>query len=146
MSEPNEKRSELDVVLPNYKKWNSEAFYNYADQINDYEDLEGLSHAITQARIALFKVTDQINKYDRLAKGKKIEYERAYRREYLRSVERTENLKKARADLACENLENDYLVNEQLVSELIRLSNTLRLELQTLQAVGNNIRQQLKME
>lgn len=134
------------VSLPELITWNAKQIYDYTKQITDYEDLQQLSGAINAARVALFRVTEQINKYERKEKEAKLRYERAYRRAYLESVEKTEAQKKMRAELACENLENDYIVAEQLKNELSRMSYSLRLELQTLQAVGNNLRQQMKME
>lgn len=134
------------VNLPELKAWDTKRIYDYAAQISDYEDLAALAQAINAARVALFKVTEQINRYDRQERAAKLKYERAYRRAYLESMEKTEAMKKMRAELSCEGLENEYIVAEQLKNELNRMSYSLRLELQTLQAIGNNLRQQMKME
>lgn len=134
------------IVLPTLKKWKQSSYYNYENEIVDYESLENLNKSVNQARLALFKVADMTNQYERLEREAKIKYERAYRRAYLSSSEKTETSKKARAELQCEDLENEYISYEQVKTELMRMSNTLRLELQTLQAVGNNLRQQMKME
>lgn len=134
------------IILPKLKKWSQKKYYDYENEIVDYESLENLNRSVNQARLALFKVADMTNHYERLEKEAKLKYERAYRRAYLSSSEKTETAKKARAELQCEDLENEYISHEQVKTELIRMSNTLRLELQTLQAVGNNLRQQIKME
>jgi hypothetical protein len=134
------------ITIPSLKRWGSKTFYDHEEMIVDYETLEELNNAVNAARKALFIVTDKINKYDRLEREARIEYDRTYRRAYIASSEKTENAKKARAELMCEELENKYIAHEQLKVELGRLSQTLRLELQTLQAVGNNLRQQMKME
>lgn len=134
------------INLPELKTWSASQIYDYTKQISDYEDLNQLGAATNAARIALFKITEKINQYERKEKTAKLQYDRAYRRAYLSSAEKTESMKRLRAELYCEDLENDYVVAEQLKNELSRMSYSLRLELQTLQAIGNNLRQQMKME
>lgn len=136
----------ISVTLPSLKKWKSSSFYDYENQIIDYESLDSLNDSIKSARIALFKLTDAINQYERKEVDAKTEYEREWRRAYMRSNEKTDTARKARADLLCEQFEDPLIVNGQVKTELTRLSNSIRLELQTLQALGNNLRQQLKME
>lgn len=134
------------ITLPKFQNWSSSQVYDFEKEIVDYETLEDLNRTINQARIALFKTTDSINKYERLEKTSKLEYERARTRELLKSTAKTEGERRARADLMCEDLENDWIMHQQIREELVRLSHTLRLELQTLQALGNNIRQQMKVQ
>lgn len=134
------------ISIPELVKWSTGQIYDFANQISDYQDLSALGHSITAARIALFRITEKINEYERKEREAKLYYDRAYRRAYLTSIEKTEAQKRMRAELACEDLENAYIAAEQLKSELIRTSHALRLELQTLQTVGNNLRQQMKME
>lgn len=134
------------IELPELKTWSVSQIYDFSQQISDYETLSDLGAAINAARVALFRLTDKINEYERREKEAKMRYDRAYRRAYLASVEKTEAQKRLRAELACEELENEYVVAEQLKNELNRTAYTLRLELQTMQAIGNNLRQQMKME
>lgn len=133
-------------TLPKLRQWNSSQLYSYDDNISDYESIEELNSAINSARKALFEINDKINGAERQERMAKTKYEREHRRAYLGSNEKTESARKARADLLCEELENNTIVYEQVRGELVRMSNAIRLELQTLQALGNNIRQQLKME
>lgn len=149
MSEETENTSQYSktgITLPTFKKWSQSTYYDYQSQVVDYESLEHLNTAITAARLALFKVADMINNYERLERESKLSYEREYRRAYLASTEKTDTAKKARAELLCEELENEWLMNEQVRIELVRMSNSLRIDLQTLSAIGNNLRQQMKME
>lgn len=132
--------------VPKMKQWNSSRFYDYTNIVSDYESIEELNSAINSARTALFEINDKINSAERNERIAKTKYDREHRRAYLSSNEKTESARKARADLLCEELENDAIVFEQVRGELVRMSNAIRLELQTLQALGNNIRQQLKME
>lgn len=133
------------VILPKFYKWNVKDIYNFPDLILDYDNLDDLEKAINKARTALFVITDKLNEYERQERQAKTKYDRQYRREYLSSSEKTETAKRARAELKCEELENEWQTFSQLNAELIRLSHAMRLELQTLQAIGNNLRQQLKM-
>lgn len=142
--------SELDlsregIQLPAFKSWKSKDVYDYENEINDYESIEDLNRTINQARMALFKTAETINKYERAERLAKTEYDRAHRRELLRSTAKTVDERRARADLMCEDLENDWLLQSQIKDELVRLSHALRMELQTLQALGNNIRQQMRV-
>lgn len=144
--EDNESYGKMSIELPTFKKWSQATYYDYQTQVVDYESLDHLNTSITAARLALFKVADMVNNYERLERESKLLYDRKYRRAYLASTEKTDTLKKARAELHCEDLENEWLMNEQVRIELVRMSNSLRIDLQTLQSIGNNLRQQLKME
>lgn len=132
--------------MPRMKNWKVNSVYDYDSNIYDYENIENLNSAINRARNSLFQITERINDYERREKIAKTKYEREWRRAYLKSNEKTESAKKIRADLECEELEDNTIVYEQVRNELNRLSNAIRLELQTLQALGNNLRQQLKVE
>lgn len=132
--------------IPRFKGYKSSHFYDYETQIFDYEHLEDLNKAIKNARLALFEITDKINDAERKEKTCKVEYERAHRRAYLKATQKTEKDRRSYADLQCEHLEDNAIVYEQVRLDLVRISNSIRLELQTLQALGNNIRQQIKME
>ena len=134
-----------DYTVPALKGWSAEKFYNYHSQVIDYEDLYRLNAAINEARMGLFRVTDTINYYDREERKLKTVYDREWRRAYITSHGRTDAERRLRADLACEALEDDMIVAQQLKAELIRVSSTIRMELETLQSVGNNLRQQMKM-
>lgn len=136
----------ISFTMPKFKQWRTGRFYDYENQIADYSSLEELNDSIKEARIALFKVNETINQYERKAEEAKVRYGREWRREYMKAADKTDAGKKARADLMCERHEDDMIVNNQVKTELVRLSNSLRLELQTLQSLGNNLRQQLKME
>ena len=142
---------ELDELIESEpSKLNGQAFptsriYDYFSNILDYETFDELSNAINSARLALFDATDKLNTVDRKSRIAKTEYERRWRRAYLSSNEKTDFAKRTYADIVCEEYEDDYLVKEQVVKEMGRICNVLRLELQTLQTVSNNLRQQLRL-
>lgn len=132
------------IVLPKFKSWDSKKLYDYSEDVTDYSTFEELENVFIHLRRALFMVNDKINEYERRARLAKVKYDRHHRREYLTSTERTESAKRARADLACEELENEWLMNEQLKEEMIRTSFTLKSEMQTLTTMAHNMRAQIK--
>lgn len=138
-------KTKRPIVLPKVEPTSITDYYNYDEEIIDYDSLDALSKAINSARRALFQLTEKVNDYETQEMIAKVAYERQHARMFLASTKKTAAEKKLHADIYCENLENDYLVLGQVKNELVRASHTLRLELQTLQAVGNNLRQQLKV-
>lgn len=136
--------SGASISLPEFVNWRSSQFYDFKEQITHYEDLQSLDRTITTARMGLFRITEAINRTERDERLAKLNYERAFRRAYLGSTEKTDSAKRGRASLKCENLENEWLKHEQLKKELERMAYTMRAELTTLQTTANNLRQQLK--
>lgn len=134
-----------NFTIPTLRGWSAEKFYNYHEQVIDYEDLKRLNESINEARMGLFRVTDTINYYDREERRLKVIYDRAWRRAYIESNGRTDKERQYRADMVCESMEDDWIVASQLKAELIKVSQTIRMELETLQSIGNNLRQQMKM-
>lgn len=133
-----------EPTVPSFSKIETSLWYDYESIIMDYEDLQSLGKAVYDARIALFKITDLINRYERRETKARDTYNKAWRRAYIDSSEKTDASRKIRADLACEELEDELITNKQVKNELIRISGTMRLELQTLESIGHNLRQQLK--
>lgn len=134
-----------DITRPKFKKVSLNKLYDFDHLHVDFEDLEDLNRQITAARIALLKLTDKINEYDRLARDEKVKYDREYRRAYINSQERTEAAKRIRAEMICEPIENNYLYYDQLKVELNRSAYAMREELSALNSAGNNLRQHLKI-
>lgn len=136
-------RDNHSIKLPEFKP--KTTYYDYENEIEDYEALEDVTRSINSARLSLFKVTDEINECERRAAQYKLAYERAYRRYYLSSPEiKPDSARRMRAETKCEKFEDKLIVQEQLKSELTRIANALRLELQALQGIGNNVRQQMR--
>lgn len=131
--------------VPKFKSSSLKNFYDYENMVMDYESLEALNESIQKARHALFMITDKINYAERKEQSNKMRWERAHRRAYMKSAESSEGKRKAHADLVCEDLEDQYYVWTQVKNEFIRDSQTIRLELQTLQTLANNMRQQMKL-
>lgn len=136
---------DYSIEIPDFKEWKISRYYDYSDLSADFTDLQELNKQIADARTALFKLSESINVAERKAKQAKVKYERNYRRKYIQSSEKTETAKKISAEIQVEDLENRYMYYEQLASELNRAHYAIRQELSALQAVGNNLRQQIKV-
>lgn len=132
------------VSTPDFKDWSLSKYYDFSNISADYIDLEDVNKQIAAARVAFFKLTETINTAERRAVATKLVYERSFKREYIKSTEKTETAKKIRAEVMVEDLENKYRYYEQLVSELKRAMLAMKEELAALHSVSNNIRQQLK--
>lgn len=131
------------IKLPKFRE--KIDFYDYESEIEDYEALEDVTSSTNAARLALFRVTEEINECERKVSQYKLAYDRAYRRYYLSldSV-KPDSVRRMRAEMKAEKFEDKLIVQEQFKSELSRLANSLRLELQALQGIGNNVRQQMR--
>lgn len=114
------------ISVPSFTKWSVSQIYDYNESIVDYNTLDELDTAMKRARTAIFLITDKINEYERKERGAKMLYDRSYRRAYLLSTEKTEAAKRARSELKCENLENEWVTFEQLKLELNRTAYAMR--------------------
>lgn len=136
-------RANHSIVLPTFE--DKKSFYDYENEIEDYEALEDVTRSTNAARLALFRVTEEINEAERKAAKYKLAYDRAYRRYYLSAGDvKPDSVRRMRSEMKCERFEDKLIIQEQLKSELSRMANSLRLELQSLQGIGNNIRQQMR--
>lgn len=133
-----------DIVTPKTIKFNLSDDYKYSDNIIDYSDLEELNKAINQARVALLRLTEKINKYQIYENKAKKKYERAYNRAYIQSLEKTDSMKRMHASISCEDLENEHFKWEQYRYSLQRSAQAVRSEMEMLNTLSNNLRQQLK--
>lgn len=119
--------------------------YDYDNNIYDYESMDHVTHAINKARRALFEITNDLNTVEAQHSRAKITHDRAYRRSYLdHHAIKPDSARRMTAEMECEEHEDQVIVYEQRKNELSRLANSMRIELQALQAISNNIRQQTK--
>lgn len=132
------------IEIPDFREWKISKYYDYSNLSADYEDLQELNKQIAAARMAIFRLTESINSAEKKAKKAKMAYERSYRRKYIESREKNIADKKISAEIQVEDLENKYMYFDQILIELNRAHYTVRQELRSLEAVGNNLRQQLK--
>lgn len=135
--------------LPKVPEYEVEDELNYRVNANenmliDYEDTNAINTTINALRVAMFQVSKWIVSAERRERIIKANYDRKLNREYLTSTEKTDARKKAYAALMCEEEENELIYIQQAKSEMVRYSRLLDKEMETINTLSNNMRQQLK--
>lgn len=130
--------------VPQLKTITVTNYYDF-ELFSDFEDLVQVNKAILYAKQALFRVNSKLSIYEGKVSAAKTAFNRKWRREYLKSQVKTDTGRKINADLECEELEDEVIINEQIRDDFKKLSYILKTELQTLQTVSSNIRQQMSI-
>lgn len=131
-------------INPNFAVTKTE--YDISQHINDYESWEQLYKTQSEARAELFRLTELINQHDRRAAYYKIRMDREYNRLYLDdSNSSNATLRKISAEIKIEKIADKFYYHDQLKKEYERMAYTLRMEMQMIQSLGNNLRQQARM-
>ena len=133
-----------DFTIPHLKTITVTNYYDF-ELFSDFEDLVQVNKAILYAKQALFRVNSKLSIYEGKVSAAKAAFNRKWRREYLKSKVKTDTGRKINADLECEDLEDEVIINEQIRDDFKKLSYILKTELQTLQTVSSNIRQQMSI-
>lgn len=119
-------------------------FYSLEKDATDYEDMVNLNKAIYDARVALIEVTNKINHLEYIESVTKAEYDKKLRNEILKADAKTATERKIKAEIACEDLFDRQFLAGKSKDMYKRIADTLRIELQALQVLSNNVRQQLR--
>lgn len=135
----------MNDLDPRKEPVNCNDFYFLSDNVADYEELKGISKSIYHARKALFDVTNMLNEAEHKESIAKNTYDKKFRREMIKADGKTANDRKVRAEMACEDEWDEYYYSSMTKKELERVSQMLRAELQTLQVISNNVRQQMRV-
>lgn len=117
----------------------------YEPQFVDFETLEDLGRSINNARKAYFNLSKKFDKASRAYLSKEFIYSQAVRRSMVESKAGSVAAKKLEAEIENEHLELDMMKSKIVLDETRRALDLIRLELQTLQTVSNNVRQQLRL-
>lgn len=117
----------------------------YEPEFVDFEDLKDLGEAINAARKALYNITLDLSESERKYRSAEYKYSVAMRRSISSSDLKTATDKKIEAEIENEDLELVMLKSKIMYDQLKRAADLLRSELQTLQTISNNVRQQLKI-
>lgn len=131
------------VSMPRLAEYD-ESTYIIDNHINDQETMTTLMRSVNDARVDLFHITEKINETERKLVQAKVKYERCHRRYMISSRASNATDRKLEADIKSERLEDDYIMFTQLKKELENKARVMRDELQTLQMISNNLRQQLR--
>lgn len=112
---------------------------------SDHEDLLRLNHQLDADRLALFKVSSAIRRAEREELQAQARYEREYNRAYLMSEAKPDSARKAMAEIQTEKWKNKWLVARQLTRELVRASQNIGDDLDTLKVLSYNMRKEMDL-
>lgn len=113
-------------------------------QLGDYDDLDSIHRQIQAARIALYRVTIQLNENDRMLTIANIKYKRMYNRIYM-DTNGPSTVRSSYAEIKTESLNNEVSRFADKAKELSRKANFLRDELNILMTLSNDYRQMMKV-
>lgn len=128
--------------VPNWNKDNKVTDLEFLNNI-DYRDLDNLNQALIKTAISTSEINKKLSKYERAEAKYEIEYKRKYRYELTNSNLATESKNKLNAEIKCEDLEMKILYCKQIIGELKRISNSLRMHLEIIETLGNNVRKEM---
>lgn len=109
------------------------------------QDMEDLNSSLINSIISLKAINKDLTKYERKKSELKLAYKRKYRETYLKSTVQNATDKKFMAEIECQELEWKIEYLDEVIRELTRESNSIRLELDTLKTLGHNLRQEMRL-
>ena len=132
-------------TVPKFRNFDLAARYDPISFSGDYEDMAQVTAALSAAPAALIGLTNELNIAERRARRAESKHQRFWRRSFLNSEGKTEAVRRARADLAAERYEDDFIFHDQLKLELVRSIRTMRDEISALESIANNVRAQTRL-
>lgn len=121
-----------------------EVLISESGQLADYSDMRAINLAIDKLRLALYKTSDHLKEAERRSAKSKLDYERAYNRNYLLSEGKTDSVRKAIAQIKSEKLENKWRTRDMIVRELNSRLRMMSIELDALKTLAYNMRKEIE--
>lgn len=106
----------------------------------DYQDLESVNRDLTRLRIRLHRVRRGMRVAAREAVEAKLVYHRALRRALVQQTGGSAEMRKASAELLCEDLEADMVIKQQIVEEYSSLFRAIRDDIENAKTIAFNLR------
>lgn len=118
--------------------------FSFQDSFQDIEQLEEVNTESTKLLLKLRKINHMLVQEEREKLKLDSEYKNKFRKAYLaQENSKNETQRKLLAEIQCEELEIKIIKKEQIIKELNRLVQLIKIELDTLKTIGFNIRQEL---
>jgi hypothetical protein len=111
----------------------------------DFHDLAAVNRDLVTQRIRLNRVRRQLRGASREAVEARLKYQRALRRQLVQQTGGSAETRKAAAELACEDLEADAVMKEQVASEYSTLFRSVRDDMENAKVVAYNLRSLMSM-
>lgn len=106
----------------------------------DYQDLDSVNRDLTRLRIRLHRVRRGMRAAAREAVEAKLVYNRALRRALVQQTGGSAEMRKASAELLCEDLEADMVIKQQVVEEYSSLFRAIRDDIENAKTIAFNLR------
>jgi hypothetical protein len=133
------------IKLPEYPDFEDLHTIHSEGSFWDHNEIDNLNSTLIRTVLNLKEITRQINDYERQRTQLDVEYKHKFRRLMVDSTVKTESQKKRIAEIECEDLEFRLAYIDEVINELTKISQSLRIDLDILKTIGFNIRQELKL-
>lgn len=112
----------------------------------DYTDLTSVNRELVELRIRLHRVRKELKHAERESLKAKYAYEQDKKRTWIGISGGSDKSREAMAELICEESYSRYLVAATVAKEISQHSRDIRIELDTLIAIANNLRRQIDLQ
>lgn len=106
----------------------------------DYHDLNDVNRDLTRLRIRMHRVRREMRRAAREAVEAKLLYQRQLRRALVQQSGGSAEMRKASAELLCEDLEADMVMKAQVVDEYTSLFRSIRDDIENVKTISYNVR------
>ncbi len=110
------------------------------DATVDYQDLNEVSRELTRLRIRMHRIRREQRRVQREAVEAKLVYQRQLRRALVQQSGGSAEMRKASAELLCEDLEADMVMKAQVADEYNSLFRTVRDDIDNVKTISYNVR------
>lgn len=118
--------------------------YEPSDDI-DYTNLSSINQELSSLRVRLHRVRKELKNAERAALRLKYDYDQQKKRTWIGISGGSDKSREAMAELICEESYSKYLVAATVAKEISQHSRDIRLELDTLRELSNNLRRQIDL-
>jgi hypothetical protein len=112
----------------------------------DYTDLKSINSELSQLRIRLHYVRNELKIAERKATALKYQYDSKKKRLWIGITGGSDKSREAMAELMCEEEYSRYLVAATVAKEITQHSRDMRNDLDTLKEISNNLRRQIDLQ
>lgn len=111
----------------------------------DSQEINDLNKTLVLTVKKLRLINSKINKYEREKTKAQLEFKHKKRRAIIEAEGSSQKEKSIVAEIECEEEEMKIAYLDEVISELTRESQSIRLELDTLKTLGMNLRQEMRL-
>lgn len=127
----------------NLPSWADASPQDYGDGVDeqiDYTDLDSVNRDLTRLRVRLNRARRGMREAAREAVEAKLVYHRALRRALVQQSGGTAEMRRATAELLCEELEADMVMKQQVADEFTSVFRSVRDDIENTKTIAYNLR------